>query len=495
MKKIKILTAWGWVDCSCAAAIALRKFKSADISGMSQRKLPIHLTELSKNPKCPYSKIIILGIGMNTAPKMLITAIDKLKERKVELIWISAYNIPYTLKNHLTDYAEHDTKKGYVSITEVVAKYFDLPYKDLEKLYTLEKKDLTGKSLEQYLLIQSAQHRYRCFQDYESFAEAVRTIAETRVKLTDDQKRMIEFYKKYGNRELKGKSQVMMDLHATIQKIGKKDTARVLIYGETGTGKETVAIHLHDRSPRKDKPMITFNCASSNKDLLESHLFGHVKGAFTGAITDRKGAFEEADGGTLFLDEIAELPLGTQANILRVLQEGRFNRIGSIEEITIDVRIIAATNKDLPQMIREGKFREDLFYRLNVVPIHIPPLRDHLDDITKIADNIWFNKGLGHLNPKNIKILKTYNWPGNVRELGNFLERAAVLEENDFVKLLNMHRKEIESMKATEQVLPENMDELIRYQANKLYEKYGQNKVKTAKAMGISRITLRKYLE
>ncbi len=288
---------------------------------------------------------------------------------------------------------------------------------------------------------------------------------------------------------------MMMDLHATIQKIGKKDSARVLIYGETGTGKETVAIHLHDRSPRKDKPMITFNCASSNKDLLESHLFGHVKGAFTGAITDRKGAFEEADGGTLFLDEIAELPLGTQANILRVLQEGRFNRIGSIEEITIDVRIIAATNKDLPQMIREGKFREDLFYRLNVVPIHIPPLRDHLDDITKIADNIWFNKGLGHLNPKNIKILKTYNWPGNVRELGNFLERAAVLEENDFVKLLNMHRKEIESMKTSEQILPENMDELIRYQANKLYEKYGQNKVKTAKAMGISRITLRKYLE
>ena len=492
--KTLILTAWGWVDCSCAAAIALRKFKTAEISGMSQRRLPERLTEISEKKKCPYDKIIILGIGMNTAPKMLITAIDKLKERKVEIIWISAYNIPHKLKNHLTDYAEHDTKIEYISLTEVAAKYFDLPYKDLEKLSTLAKKDLTGKNLEQYLLIQSAQHRYRCFQDYDFFAEAVRTIAEKRAKLTDAQKRMIEFYKKYGNRELKGKSQVMMDLHATIQKVGKKDSARVLIYGETGTGKETVAVHLHNRSPRKNKPMITFNCASSNKDLLESHLFGHVKGAFTGAIADRKGAFEEADGGTLFLDEIAELPLGTQANILRVLQEGRFNRIGSIEEITIDVRIIAATNKDLPQMIREGNFREDLFYRLNVVPIHIPPLRDHLDDITDIANNIWFNKHNWYLESDKIEVLKTYNWPGNVRELGNFLERADVLDEKDFVKLLNMHRKEIESMKTTEQVLPENMDELIRYQANKLYEKYGQNKVRTAKAMGVTRVTLRKYL-
>ena len=494
MKKIKILAAWGWVDCTCAAVIALRKFKSADVSGMSQRRLPDHLSELSEKKKCPYNKIIILGIGMNKDIDTLITAIDKLRKKNVEILWISAYNIPYKLKNHLTDYAEHDTKKVYVSITEVTAKYFDLPYKDFEKLYTLAKKDLTGKNLEQYLLIQSVQHRYRCFQDYNSFTEAVRTIAEKRVKLTDDQKRMIEFYKKYGNRELKGKSQVMMDLHAIIHKIGKKDSARVLIYGETGTGKETIAIHLHENSPRKEKPMVTFNCASSNKDLLESHLFGHVKGAFTGAIADRKGAFEEADGGTLFLDEIAELPLGTQANILRVLQEGRFNRIGSIEEITINVRIIAATNKDLPQMIREGKFREDLYYRLNVVPIHIPPLREHLEDITEIADNIWFNKGLGHLNHPKIEILKTHNWPGNVRELGNFLERAAVLEEKDFVKLLNMHRKEIESMKTTEQILPENLDELIRYQAKKLYEKYGKNKVKTAEAMGITRVTLRKYL-
>ena len=486
---VAIITGWGWSDYACAAAIALRKFKSADVSGMSQRKLPIHLTELSKNKKCSYNKIIVLGIGMNKAPKMLINEIEKLNKKKVEIIWISAYNIPYKLKNIVADYVEGKEE----SLTKTTADYFNLKFDDLIPLTFNSKNHLSGKSMEQYLLIQSAQHRYRCFQDYEAYPEVVKTLS-TNTVFNNQQKMMIEFYKKYGNRELKGKSQVMMDLHATIHKIGQKDSARVLIFGETGTGKETVAIHLHERSPRREKPMITFNCASSNKNLLESHLFGHVKGAFTGAITDKKGAFEEADGGTLFLDEIAELPLETQANILRILQEGRFNKIGSIKEISVDVRIIAATNKDLPQMIREGKFREDLFYRLNVVPIHIPPLREHIEDITEIANNIWFNKGLGKLNPKKIEILKTYNWPGNVRELGNFLERAAVLEENDFAKLLNMHKKEIESMKTSEQTFPENLDELIHHQANKLYEKYGKNKVKTAEAMGITRVTLRKYL-
>jgi len=424
---VAIITGWGWADYACAAAVALRKFKSADVFGMSQRKLPVRLTELSKNKNCSYKKIIIIGIGMNTDSKMLITAIEKLKKKKIKFIWISAYNLPYKLKNIITDFEEGKEE----SLTKTTADYFNLKFDDLIPLTINSKNHLSGKNLERYLLIQSAQHRYRCFQDYEAYTKAIKTLS-TKSVFNNQQKMMIEFYKKYGNRELKGESQVMMDLHAAIHKIGQKDSARVLIFGETGTGKETVAIHLHEKSPRREKPMITFNCASSNKNLLESHLFGHVKGAFTGAIADKKGAFEEADGGTLFLDEIAELPLETQANILRFLQEGRFNKIGSINEISVDVRIIAATNKDLPQIIREGKFREDLFYRLNVVPIHVPPLRNHLEDITKIANNLWFSKGLGRLDPKKIEILKTYNWPGNVRELGNFLERANVLEENNF---------------------------------------------------------------
>ena len=531
MNKIQILTGWGYVGYATAAAVALRKFSSADVLGISQRKLPIHLANLSNQKKCPYNKIIILGIGLNKNSKLMINALKSLKKNSVEVVYISALTIPKKFKKHFASCVE-DTEN---SLIKIVADFFHAPYKDLLPIDSSSEKDLKGKYLEQFLLIKAAQHRYRCFQDETAFSNAVKTLSITcpeskaaRGKNVDNktvtagdnktatvainkattvainkattvanqQKMMIEFYKKFGNRELKGKSQIMMDLYQTINKIGPKDYARVMIFGETGTGKETVAVHLHEKSPRREKPMITFNCASSNKNLLESHLFGHVKGAFTGATIDKKGAFEEADGGTLFLDEIGELPLDTQANILRVLQESRFNKIGSVKEISVNVRIIAATNRDLPKMIQEGKFREDLFYRLNVVPIHIPPLRDHIEDITEIADNIWFNKGLGHLNPKKIEILKTYNWPGNVRELSNFLERAAVLEENDFEKLLNIHKKEIASMKSeTEHNLPENLNELIRYQANKLYLKYGENKAKTAKAMGITRVTLRKHLE
>jgi len=522
MNKIQILTGWGYVGYATAAAVALRKFSSADVLGISQRKLPIHLANLSNQKKSPYNKIIILGIGLNKNSEMMINALKSLKKNGVEVVYISALTIPKKFKKHFTSCVE-DTK---TSLIKIVADFYQTPYKDLLPIDSSSEKELKGKYLEQFLLIKAAQHRYRCFQDETAFSDAVKTLSTTcpeskttrgkninnktatagdnkattvainkATTVANQQKMMIEFYKKFGNRELKGKSQIMMDLYQTINKIGPKDYARVMIFGETGTGKETVAVHLHEKSPRKNKPMITFNCASSNKNLLESHLFGHVKGAFTGATSDKKGAFEEADGGTLFLDEIGELPLDTQANILRVLQESRFNKIGSVKEISVNVRIIAATNRDLPKMIQEGKFREDLFYRLNVVPIHIPPLRDHIEDITEIADNIWFNKGLGHLNPKKIEILKTYNWPGNVRELSNFLERAAVLEENNFEKLLNMHKKEIASVKTgNEYDLPENLNELIRYQAKKLYIKYGENKVRTAKAMGIERVTLRKYL-
>ncbi len=490
--KIAILTGYGWADYAFAAAVILRKFNSADVFGLSQRRLPIKLNLFSNNQKLPYKKIIVLGIGMKKDEKQLLTALEKLKKRKVQIIWISAANnIPNQIKKIATDFFEGNIH----NLTIPTAEYFKVKNcDDLKQISLLLKEDMNKNQLALYLLIKSAQHRYRCFQDEKVYPEAINSLS-TENAITNQQKMMIEFYKKYGNRELKGKSLPMMDLHALIHQIGPKDSARVLIFGETGTGKETVAIHLHERSPRCEKPMITFNCASSNKNLLESHLFGHVKGAFTGAIADKKGAFEEANGGTLFLDEIAELPLETQANILRVLQEGRFNKIGSVKEISVDVRIIAATNKDLPQMIREGKFREDLFYRLNVVPIHIPPLRERIDDITDIANNIWFTKKNWYMDPKKIEILKTYNWPGNVRELGNFLERADVLEEEDFEKLLKKHRKEIESMKNVEQELPEKLDDLLCYQANKLYEKYEKNKVKTAKAMGITRVTLRKYLK
>ena len=211
--------------------------------------------------------------------------------------------------------------------------------------------------------------------------------------------------------------------------------ATVLVMGETGTGKELVAELIHRASPRKAKPLIRLNCAALSESLLESELFGHERGAFTGAIGRREGRFEQADGGTLFLDEVSEIPMATQVKLLRVLQERSFERVGGNEAIRVDVRIIAASNRDLGQRIQEGLFREDLFYRLNVVTLELPPLRDRASDIPELA--AFFIERYAEENGKRVEgmsddflaALTRYAWPGNVRELENVLERAVVLSD------------------------------------------------------------------
>jgi len=211
----------------------------------------------------------------------------------------------------------------------------------------------------------------------------------------------------------------------------------VLIEGETGVGKELVARALHDNSPRSDKPLIKVNCAALPENLIESELFGHEKGAFTGADKIHKGRFELADGGTLFLDEIGELPLALQAKLLRALQEGEIERIGSHKTIRVDVRIIAATNRELVKEVEKGNFRNDLFYRLNVFPITVAPLRQRLDDIPLFVNTFitQFSKKQGkHITSIPQAVLDQllqYNWPGNVRELQNVLERAVIITPND----------------------------------------------------------------
>jgi two-component system response regulator GlrR len=213
----------------------------------------------------------------------------------------------------------------------------------------------------------------------------------------------------------------------------------VIIYGESGTGKELVARAIHYTGKRADKPFIVENCGAIPENLIENELFGHVKGAYTDARTDQKGLFEEAHGGTLFLDEIGELPLPLQVKFLRVLQDGEFKRIGSTKPIKVDVRVIAATNKDLIQAIAEKSFREDLFYRLNVIPIHIPPLRERKEDIPLLINHFLneFNKELGKkvegFSPAAIQKMMTYQWPGNVRELKNKVKQAMVLTRNNVI--------------------------------------------------------------
>ena len=215
--------------------------------------------------------------------------------------------------------------------------------------------------------------------------------------------------------------------------------AWVLITGENGTGKELVARTIHQMSHRADKPLIDVNCAAIPDELIESELFGHEKGAFTGATTKKRGKFEIANGGTIFLDEIGDMSLKTQAKILRILQEQKFERVGGTRTLTVDVRVIAASNKDLEEEIEKGTFRDDLYYRLNVIPIEVPPLRNRTDDIPLLVQTFlkgFYKEGCGNLKtmkPGAIEHLSAYRWPGNVRELKNLVERLAIMTESEVI--------------------------------------------------------------
>jgi transcriptional regulator with GAF, ATPase, and Fis domain len=251
--------------------------------------------------------------------------------------------------------------------------------------------------------------------------------------------------------------------------------ATVLITGETGTGKELVARHLHQTSKRKDQPLVTVNCGAIPGSLIESEFFGHAKGAFTGASAERKGRFQLADGGTIFLDEIGELPLDLQVKLLRVIQEGQFEPVGSSKTIKVNVRIIAATHRNLLELCSENKFREDLYYRLNVFPIEVPPLRDRGDDVIVIANKFIENfsirnkKKLMPLNENQMRLLRSYWWPGNIRELQNIIERAAILAESGVLDISatlprtsNSEKKSLRDIEDDEHILTK--EELVEFE-------------------------------
>ncbi len=277
--------------------------------------------------------------------------------------------------------------------------------------------------------------------------------------------------------------------------------ARILILGENGTGKELVAREIHRRSRRAQASFVEVNCASIPETLIESELFGHEKGAFTDAYARRKGKFELADGGTLFLDEIADMSLSTQAKVLRVLQEMKFERIGGEKSISVDVRVIAATNKHIQEEIRSGRFREDLYFRINVIPIFVPPLRDRIEDLVELVDYFMGKyRGSSDESPRrfsedSLQLLRTYSWPGNIRELKNFIERINIMNEEKVISADAVRRfltsrtdwekdevlKGFESMK-----LNEAKDEFEREFLVKKLEENEQSISRTSRALGIT---------
>lgn len=242
-----------------------------------------------------------------------------------------------------------------------------------------------------------------------------------------------ELVKEYSFQNLIGNSEPMYKIFDLIKRVSQTPT-NILITGESGTGKEMIAKAIHYNGPLKEKPFVPVNCGAIPESLMESEMFGHKKGSFTGAVADKAGMFEVADGGTLFLDEIGELPLSIQVKLLRAIQERVIRRVGAIEDTEVNVRIIAATNRDLQEMVGDGSFRQDLFYRLNVINIHSPPLRERKEDISMLANyflkkyNERLNKNISTISQEALDQLKKYNYPGNVRELENIIERTVALE-------------------------------------------------------------------
>ena len=486
-----ILTGWFWKDYAVAAALALRHFKKADVYGVSTRRLPEMLRDIGKK----YKEVASLGVGLTGNAELLEQALAQVQKHNVHVRWISAMDFPENIgegiRSKLDSFICCDG-----GITEAVSQCFKLPYDDIAPLARQE----VPKSLRSYHeLLEAAMYFYRNFQDERAYGMAIYHIAhnEPESRWGSCEKQMIEHYRRYGHRELVGKSEVMLDLHERINRIAPREKARVFIYGESGTGKETIAMFIHTKSPRNNEPFLAFNCASVTPNLLEDRFFGHEKGAFTGANERKQGLFEIANGGTLFLDEIGEMPLEAQGVLLRVLEGGRFSRIGGTEEISVDVRLITATNRNLAELVRDGKFREDLYHRLCVVQIHAPSLREHKDDIEQIANGHWLKEHFRRLEPEQIEVLKSYDYPGNVRELINILERASVLDESDFAKLLREHKEMTSGLRpsATAEDTPDELDASIRLHVKRIYEKYDRNLTKTAKVLKAARNTVKKYLE
>ena len=339
----------------------------------------------------------------------------------------------------------------------------------------------------------------------------IRRALEQRRLLQENRFYRQELLSKYQFKNVIGRTSQMFQVYKTIAKVADTKST-VLLYGERGTGKELIARSLHYNSHRNDRPFIPVDCASLVENLMESELFGHVRGAFTGALITKKGLFEEADGGTIFLDEVTNLSLSIQAKLLRFLQEHEIKRVGGTESIKVDVRVIAAANQLLEPLVNSDKFREDLFDRLNVVSIILPPLRERIEDIPLLANHFLQkfseenHKNISHISPETLEILTQYSWPGNVRELENTIERAVILSIHPIIlpedlpqKFLQaVAEKRPEKIEEKQPLFPEKLlplKEIEKSYVLRVLQETKGNKKKASEILGIDRTTLYRILE
>lgn len=333
--------------------------------------------------------------------------------------------------------------------------------------------------------------------DVDQLTLMLKRIVEHQQLITENillRKRLTE---QYEYEDIIGRSEAMQEVFSMIKAVTDTN-ATVLITGETGTGKELVARAIHSNSSQRYGPFVATSCGALPETLLESELFGYEKGAFTGADRTKKGRFELANGGTLFLDEVGDISMKTQIRLLRVLQEKSFSRLGGTEQIKVDVRLVSATNRDLVAAIEEGSFRSDLYYRLNVVSIQLPPLRERIDDVPLLAAhfinkyNVEFNKKFDRVDRKAMDFMMDYHWPGNVRELENVIERAIVIDQGPQMKVKHLPFCNIESPLTEE---PRSLQEVEKSHIEKMLQRNDWNIAKTARLLNIDRSTLHKKIK